>query len=132
MLAAFILANWLVLGSPWGEPGKPHGIAIFTLLAPIYALLAINSGAYGIRMLGHVRTSAAHAISFDGFGGAEAFILPHHAAQPPRAERRDDDAAERRVAAVRDAIVERAEGGGQKEDAGTGHGSDDDIGARRK
>lgn len=62
MLAAFILANWLVLGSPWGEPGKPHGIAIFTLLAPIYALLAINSGAYGIRMLGHVRTSAAHAI----------------------------------------------------------------------
>lgn len=62
MLASFILANWLVLGSPWGEPGKPHGIAIFTLLAPIYALLAINSGAYGIRMLGHVRSSAAHAI----------------------------------------------------------------------
>ena len=62
MLVSFILANWLVLGSPWGEPGKPHGIAIFTLLAPIYALLAINSGAYGIRMLGHVRSSSAHAI----------------------------------------------------------------------
>jgi len=62
MLGSFLLANWLVLGSPWGEPGKPHGIAMFTIIAPIYALLAINSGAYGIRMLGHVRTSAAHAI----------------------------------------------------------------------
>lgn len=62
MLASFLLANWLVLGSPWGEPGKPHGIAMFSILAPIYAVLAINSGAYGIRMLGHVRTSAAHAI----------------------------------------------------------------------
>lgn len=62
MLASFILANWLVLGSPWGEPGKPHGIAIFSMLAPVYALLAINSGAYGIRMLGHIRTSAAHAL----------------------------------------------------------------------
>ncbi|MPT47500.1 MAG: exopolysaccharide biosynthesis polyprenyl glycosylphosphotransferase [Sphingobium sp.] len=62
MLACFILANWLVLGSPWGEPGKPHGIAMFTILAPIYALLAINSGAYGIRMLGRVSSSSAHAI----------------------------------------------------------------------
>ncbi|MGE4429390.1 MAG: exopolysaccharide biosynthesis polyprenyl glycosylphosphotransferase [Sphingobium sp.] len=62
MLGSFLLANWLVLGSPWGEPGKPHGIAMFSILAPIYAVLAINSGAYGIRMLGHVRTSAAHAI----------------------------------------------------------------------
>lgn len=62
LLACFLLANWLVLGSPWGEPGKPHGIAMFTILAPVYAVLAINSGAYGIRMLGHVRTSAGHAI----------------------------------------------------------------------
>ncbi len=62
MLGSFILANWLVLGSPWGEPGKPHGIVIFTLLGPIYALLAINSGAYGLRMLGAARTSAAHAL----------------------------------------------------------------------
>ncbi|MGE4410402.1 MAG: exopolysaccharide biosynthesis polyprenyl glycosylphosphotransferase [Sphingobium sp.] len=62
MLISFVLANWLVLGSPWGEPGKPHGLAFFTILAPIYALLAINSGAYGIKMLGHVRTSSAHAL----------------------------------------------------------------------
>ncbi|MDQ4420047.1 exopolysaccharide biosynthesis polyprenyl glycosylphosphotransferase [Sphingobium sp. DEHP117] len=62
MLGSFILANWLVLGSPWGEPGKPHGIVIFTLLGPIYALLAINGGAYGLRMLGAAKTSAAHAL----------------------------------------------------------------------
>lgn len=62
MLAAFILANWLVLGSPWGEPGKPHGITMFSIVAPVYALLAINSGAYGFRMLGRVRRSSAHAI----------------------------------------------------------------------
>lgn len=62
MLASFVLANWLILGSPWGEPGKPHGIVLFTLLAPIYAVLAINGGAYGIRMLGHVRTSSLHAL----------------------------------------------------------------------
>ncbi|MGD9809883.1 MAG: exopolysaccharide biosynthesis polyprenyl glycosylphosphotransferase [Sphingobium sp.] len=62
MLASFLLANWLVLGSLLGEPGKPHGIAIFAMLAPIYILLAINGGAYGIRMLGRVRAGAAHAL----------------------------------------------------------------------
>ncbi|MCC6481737.1 MAG: sugar transferase, partial [Sphingomonadaceae bacterium] len=62
MLASFVLANWLVLGSPWGEPEKPHGIVIFAVMGPIYALLAINGGAYGIRMLGAARTSAAHAL----------------------------------------------------------------------
>jgi len=62
LLASFALANLLVLGSLWGEPGKPHGFVIFVMLAPVYALLAINGGAYGIRMLGHVRASAAHAL----------------------------------------------------------------------
>lgn len=62
MLASFFLANWLILGSFWGEPGKPHGLAIFAMLAPIYALLAINSGAYGLRMLGHIRISAGQAL----------------------------------------------------------------------
>ncbi len=62
MLGSFVLANWLVLGSPLGEPEKPHGIVIFAVLAPIYALLAINGGAYGIRMLGAARISAAHAL----------------------------------------------------------------------
>src|SRR3546814_13842641 len=51
-----------------------------------------------------------------------SFILPHHPAHPPRPERRDDDAAEHRLAFARNAIVERAEGGGQKKDAGAGHG----------
>jgi polysaccharide biosynthesis protein PslA len=62
MLGSFVVANWIILGSPWGEPGKPHGLVIFAMLAPVYALLAINGGAYGIRMLGHVRASAAHAL----------------------------------------------------------------------
>lgn len=71
MLACFVLANWVVLGSPFGEPEKPHGIVIFAMLAPIYALLAINGGAYGIRMLGAVRVSAAHAL----FAFAQAALL---------------------------------------------------------
>lgn len=62
MLGSFVLANWVVLGSPLGEPDKPHGIVIFAILAPIYAVLAINGGAYGIRMLGAGRTSASHAL----------------------------------------------------------------------
>lgn len=62
MLASFVLANWIILGSPWGQPGKPHGLAIFAMVAPLYALLAINGGAYGIRMLGKARASAAHAL----------------------------------------------------------------------
>lgn len=62
LLGSFVAANWVVLGSPLGEPEKPHGIVIFAVLGPIYALLAINGGAYGIRMLGAARTSAAHAL----------------------------------------------------------------------
>lgn len=62
MLGSFVLANWVVLGSPMGEPEKPHGIVIFAVMGPIYALLAINSGAYGLKMLGKAQTSAAHAL----------------------------------------------------------------------
>jgi len=62
MLGSFVLANWLVLGSFWGEPGKPHGFVMFAMIGPIYALLAINSGAYGIRMLGATRQSIGHAL----------------------------------------------------------------------
>lgn len=62
MLGSFILANWLVLGSLWGEPGKPHGFVMFAMIGPIYALLAVNSGAYGIRMLGATRKSIGHAL----------------------------------------------------------------------
>lgn len=71
MLGSFAFANWLVLGSVMGEPGKPHGFVMFALLAPIYVLLAINSGAYGIRMLDAVRRSAAHAL----FAFAQAALL---------------------------------------------------------
>jgi len=62
MLACFVVANRVVLGAWLGEPEKPHGIVIFAILAPIYTLLAINGGAYGIRMLANVRTGAAHAL----------------------------------------------------------------------
>tara|TARA_R110000782_G_scaffold78276_8_gene155530 strand:- start:193148 stop:194542 length:1395 start_codon:yes stop_codon:yes gene_type:complete len=73
LLGSFLLANWIILGSPQGEPGKPHGLLIFAMLAPLYALLAINGGAYGIRMLGHVRASAAHALL--AFGQALLAVL---------------------------------------------------------
>ena len=42
MLAAFILANWLVLGSPWGEPGKPHGLVMAAMIALPLAMAAIT------------------------------------------------------------------------------------------
>jgi len=62
LLASFVLANWLVLGSFWGEPGKPHGFVMFAMIGPVYVLLAINGGAYGIRMLGATRKSIGHAL----------------------------------------------------------------------
>ncbi|MBB6122803.1 exopolysaccharide biosynthesis polyprenyl glycosylphosphotransferase [Sphingobium subterraneum] len=62
MLGSFVLANLLVLGAWLGEPNKPHGLVLFAMIAPVYALLAINGGAYGIRMLSNARGSAAHAL----------------------------------------------------------------------
>ncbi|BAK66758.1 putative glycosyltransferase [Sphingobium sp. SYK-6] len=59
---AFALANFAVLHSLWGEPGKPHGLIMFAMIAPVYALLAINGGVYGIRMIGNPRASAVKAI----------------------------------------------------------------------
>jgi exopolysaccharide biosynthesis polyprenyl glycosylphosphotransferase len=58
----FALANLLVLHSLWGEPGKPHGLIMFAMIAPVYALIAINGGVYGIRMIGNRRASAAKAL----------------------------------------------------------------------
>ena len=58
----FALANLLVLQSPWGEPGKPHGLIMFAMIAPVYALIAINGGVYGIRMIGNRRASAVKAL----------------------------------------------------------------------
>lgn len=59
---AFALANLLVLHSLWGEPGKPHGLVMAAMIAPVYALIAINGGAYGIRMIGNRQASAVKAI----------------------------------------------------------------------
>ncbi len=59
---AFALANIIVLGSLVGEPGKPHGLVMFAMIAPVYALIAINGGAYGIRMIGNRQASAVKAV----------------------------------------------------------------------
>jgi polysaccharide biosynthesis protein PslA len=59
---AFGLANILVLHSLLGEPGKPHGLVMAAMIAPVYALIAINGGAYGIRMIGNRQASAAKAV----------------------------------------------------------------------
>jgi len=59
---AFGLANVMVLGSLMGEPGKPHGLVMFAMIAPVYALIAINGGAYGIRMIGNRQASAVKAV----------------------------------------------------------------------
>jgi len=59
---AFALANMLVLGSLGGEPGKPHGLVMFAMIAPVYALIAIPGGVYGIRMIGNRRASAVKAV----------------------------------------------------------------------
>ncbi|MBO9575510.1 MAG: sugar transferase [Sphingobium sp.] len=68
---AFALANMLVLGSLVGEPGKPHGLIMAAMIAPVYALIAINGGAYGIRMIGNRRASAVKAV----WGLSQAALL---------------------------------------------------------
>ena len=55
LFLSFLLANYLVLGAWLGEPGKPHGIVMFAMIAPIYVLLGVQGGAYGIHMLENLR-----------------------------------------------------------------------------
>lgn len=62
LLSAFALANVLMLGAVMGEPGKPHGLIMFAMVAPVYALLAINGSVYGIRMLDDIRGASLHAL----------------------------------------------------------------------
>ncbi|WP_253343435.1 exopolysaccharide biosynthesis polyprenyl glycosylphosphotransferase [Sphingobium sp. OAS761] len=62
LFVAFLLANILILGEPWGEPGKPHGIVMFAMVAPLYAILAIQGGAYGINALDRVRRGIVRAL----------------------------------------------------------------------
>jgi polysaccharide biosynthesis protein PslA len=62
LAAAFAFANVFVLKSFWGEPGKPHGLIMAAMIAPVYALLAINGGVYGIRMIGNRQASGVKAL----------------------------------------------------------------------
>ncbi|WP_261935184.1 exopolysaccharide biosynthesis polyprenyl glycosylphosphotransferase [Sphingomonas bisphenolicum] len=62
LFAAFLAANWFVLGALWGEPGKPHGLVMFAMIAPLYALLAVQGGAYGINTLDRVRRGIVRAL----------------------------------------------------------------------
>ncbi|WP_373278240.1 sugar transferase [Sphingobium fuliginis] len=55
LFLSFLLANYLVLGAWLGEPGKPHGIVMFAMIAPLYVLLGVQGGAYGIHMLEDLR-----------------------------------------------------------------------------
>lgn len=62
LLASFAMANMLVLGSLAGEPGKPHGLIMFAMIAPVYAVLAVNGGVYGIRMLNQTRSAVIRSL----------------------------------------------------------------------
>lgn len=62
LFMAFLTANWFVLGALWGEPGKPHGLVMFAMVAPLYALLAVKGGAYGINTLDRVRRGIIRAL----------------------------------------------------------------------
>ena len=62
LFGAFLAANYFVLGALWGEPGKPHGLIMFAMVAPLYALLAVQGGAYGINTLGRVRRGIFRAL----------------------------------------------------------------------
>ncbi|QGP78579.1 sugar transferase [Sphingobium sp. CAP-1] len=62
LFCAFLAANWFVLGALWGEPGKPHGLVMFAMVAPLYAILAVQGGAYGINTLDRVRRGIFRAL----------------------------------------------------------------------
>ncbi|MDG2512069.1 sugar transferase [Sphingobium yanoikuyae] len=62
LFIAFLLANFLVVGAFLGEPGKPHGLVMFSMVAPLYAILAVQGGAYGINTLDRVRRGIFRAL----------------------------------------------------------------------
>jgi exopolysaccharide biosynthesis polyprenyl glycosylphosphotransferase len=62
LAASFAAANVLVLGSLLGEPGKPHGLVMFAMIAPVFTLIAVNAGVYGIRMIDDARGNAWRAL----------------------------------------------------------------------
>jgi len=55
LFLSFLIANRAVVDSLLGEPGKPHGLIMFSMIAPLYILLAVQGGAYGIHMLANIR-----------------------------------------------------------------------------
>jgi exopolysaccharide biosynthesis polyprenyl glycosylphosphotransferase len=75
LAVAFALANLLVLGRFNGEPGKPHGLVMFAMIAPVYILLAIHAGVYGIRTIGQGRASAWRALFALGQAVMLMFII---------------------------------------------------------
>lgn len=62
LFLSFLAANWLVLGALWGEPGKAHGIIMFAMLAPLYAILGVQGGAYGIHSFENSRRGIVRAL----------------------------------------------------------------------
>jgi exopolysaccharide biosynthesis polyprenyl glycosylphosphotransferase len=62
LFVSFAAANLIALGSVMGEPGKPHGLVMFAMIAPVYAVLSIIGGIYGIRMLAEPREAAIRSV----------------------------------------------------------------------
>ncbi|MCE7797300.1 exopolysaccharide biosynthesis polyprenyl glycosylphosphotransferase [Sphingobium sufflavum] len=62
LAVAFALANYLVLGNFQGQPGKPHGLVMFAMIAPVYILLAVHGGVYGFHAIGRRRQTAWKAL----------------------------------------------------------------------
>ncbi|MET0239337.1 MAG: exopolysaccharide biosynthesis polyprenyl glycosylphosphotransferase [Sphingobium sp.] len=62
LVVAFAFTNLIVLGHVVGEPGKPHGLVMFAMIAPVYTLLAVNGGVYGLHVIGRGRVSAWRAL----------------------------------------------------------------------
>lgn len=60
--SAFALANILVFGTLTGQLGKPHGLVMAAMIVPVYVLIAVHGGVYGIRMIGNRRASAVKAV----------------------------------------------------------------------
>lgn len=71
MLGSFMAANFIVVHDIFGEPNKPHGIVMFAMIAPVYAVLAINGGAYGLRLLNNPSASTVRAL----FAFAQAILI---------------------------------------------------------
>jgi exopolysaccharide biosynthesis polyprenyl glycosylphosphotransferase len=62
LFLSFLIANRTMLGAFMGEPGKPHGLVMFAMIAPLYALLGVQGGAYGIHSLENVRRGIVRAL----------------------------------------------------------------------